>query len=495
MAQQRQQAGAPGAPSVRRTAALYALARFPVAAVWLSIVLDVSAASGSYAQAGLGVAFYGGGVALFAPLVGRVADRVGGRRVLLVCAAVQLPALTVLASLADDGGAALLLAAVVSGAVQPPLVPCMRASWSALVPDPVARKKCLSFDAVLGEAVDLVAPLLAVALHVLPSSTRSLPVVALASSGAIAVFALTTPLRAPSAQRAPRLGRVPARNVAVLLVIGVMTASLGAVEIGAVAVADSSGDRSAAGVLLAVFAATSIVGGLVHARRPPSRRPAVELAVLLLPLAVCLLAAAAVTSALPLVLVLVGVAGVVVAPLVSVLLGLVEATARAGSETSAFTWATSSNFVGVSLGSVVAGSVVDRAQASPTADAGAAALLTAGLFALLAMAVLPLLARTSVSGSRPPGSWPWPDADELAQRRALLDELDDLLAQARAVEADNDRLSRALVELRTARPAGPTAVAAPPLAGLPRQGQRAPLPAHAPTSATRAPVPSSPPEG
>ena len=426
---------------VQRVALLYVLARVPASALWLSVVLDVSRASGSYGRAGAAVAAYGVGVALLAPVAGRMADRYGARRVLVVATTVQLPALLLLASSADSGGLGLLAAALLAGAAQPPLVPCMRAAWKTLVPDPVARRACLAFDAVLGEVVDLGSPLLAVAVNLAAGSRGSLPVVAVAAAVALLAFVSVVP-RIERPEQAPARSRVLTPSVvAVLVVILVLTASLGAVEVGAIAVADAAGSRGAAGTLLAVFAGTSIVGGVLHARIRTTRTPTAELALLLGPLVVGLSLAAVAAESLWATGVLMAVAGLVVAPLVTVLLGLVERVARPGAETMTFTFASTANFLGVAVGSALAGLAVDANDPAAGAAGTSGLLVAAGLAAACLLGVSAL--RTVL-----PAEPEVPEAGPEEGVEELVLELEQLWDEARRVGAESDALAAELGGLR-----------------------------------------------
>lgn len=360
--------------------ALYVLARVPAAAVWLSILLDVSTISGSYGRAGLALAAYGTGVALVAPLLGRLADRFGARVLLAGSALLQLPALLLLAHAADRHGLALVVPAFVAGAVQPPLVAVMRAGWAVLVPDEQEQEGCFTFDSVLGEVIDLLAPLLSVTLNVVLHD-GSLSVVAVGVAVTTVAFAVVAPARPPvdAASAGPR-GRVVTRPVlSLLVVIGVLTAGLGAVEVGAVAAADAVGHRSWAGLLLGLFTAGSVVGGLLQARTKQTSPDSHLLVVLLLPLAGGLLACAVVSETVPLLTALLAASGMAVAPLVAVLLVLLQATAVPGAETETFTYASTANFLGVSLGSALAGVVGDRVRVG-----GSSGLVVAGLLVLAA---------------------------------------------------------------------------------------------------------------
>ncbi len=372
-------------PRVARVLVLYVLARVPAAAVWLSVVLSVSTTSGSYGRAGLAVGAYGLGVAAFAPVLGTLADRYGARTVLLASAGLQLPALLLLAASGRGAAALLLSSAFVAGAVQPPLVPCMRAGWALLVDDS-ELETCYAFDSVLGEAVDLAAPLLAVALDVLGDGGGSLPVVALAVAATTGVFACAVPYRTRPAGSAPwRLDAVrPARPV--LVVVLLLTAALGAVEVASIALADGLGSRSSAGLLLGAFTAGSVLGGVLHARRGPTTAPARQLLLLLALLGAGLSGVALAPAVLAVLALLLLVAGTAVAPLVTVLLSCLQRSAPPGRETETFTWGTTANYVGVSAGSAAAGAVGDGLAGSAPGGLPAV-LLAVALVAATAAAV------------------------------------------------------------------------------------------------------------
>lgn len=388
-------------PVVRRVLTTYVLARLPASAIWLSVLLDVSGASGSYARAGGAVAAYGLGVALLAPLVGRAADRHGARLVLSACLVVQLPALLLLAAAAGRSGPALLLPALVAGAVQPPVVPCMRAAWSRLVPDERQRERCFSLEAVLGEAIDLAAPLLAVAVNVAAGAGGSLPWVAAATAVTTALYVVALPR---SQRQDPAVVRrswlVPAPVTAVLLVVLMLTAGLGAVEVGVVAVADRAGGRASAGVLLGLFTATSMLGGVLHARWTWRRSPRSQLVLLLAPLTVFLLASGWAPGGLVVTGVLLALAGTAVAPLVALLLAMLQAGAAEGAETTTFTWATTANYVGVAAGSLLAGVVGDAVRTPP--GPGAPGLAVAGLLCAATAALAALTLRRDAPPADPP---------------------------------------------------------------------------------------------
>ncbi|MDP9398655.1 MAG: MFS transporter [Actinomycetota bacterium] len=338
--------------------ALYLGARLPAATVWLAALLHVSDTLGSYAVAGFAMASYGVAVAVAAPLLGRLVDRWGPLRVLPACAVVHGGALLVLSGL--DAGAPrplVLLVSACAGLGQPPLTACMRARWALLLVDEEQREVGYSLDSVLGETIDLAAPLLLAALAFLAGPPVALATVATATTLTTVVFAVALTRRmhglAPAAAQRAHVLRDP-RIRLLLAVILISTGALGAIEIAVVAAADRAGSAAAVGLVLALFTAGSLVGGLVHGARSWRWSPASQLVLLCGLLALGLAAASLTRSLWQLAAVLV-VTGATVAPTIAVLLSLMGAAAPEGAQTETFTWAATANFCGVAGGSALAG--------------------------------------------------------------------------------------------------------------------------------------------
>src|SRR2546423_8412158 len=86
-------------PDVRASLAASIIGRAPIGIAGFAILLFVQGRSGSFALAGSASALYVLGLALVAPLLGRLIDRLGPRPVLLVCAFLYPAALVALAIL------------------------------------------------------------------------------------------------------------------------------------------------------------------------------------------------------------------------------------------------------------------------------------------------------------------------------------------------------------------------------------------------------------
>jgi predicted MFS family arabinose efflux permease len=134
-----------------------------------------------------------------------------------------------------------------------------------------------------------------------------------------------------------------------------------------------------AGVLLAIWSAGSLLGGLLYGARPP-RSPLLEVhtrLAVLLPLACLPLLASASPISMAL---LVALAGAPVAPLIASRNELVSAIAPRGAQTEAFTWPLTALVAGLSVGVATAGLLVDASGWETAMLVGA---LTAAIGALL----------------------------------------------------------------------------------------------------------------
>ena len=133
---------------------------------------------------------------------------------------------------------------------------------------------------------------------------------------------------------------------------------LGICEVALPAFSDASGSRELAGLLLAVWSLGSLAGGLVYgalSRRPPLDRVhqfvAVALALSILPMA------AAPSFAVMMLLVIP--AGMFIAPLLATRNELIGRVAPPGARTEAYTWPVTAFVGGISIGSAVAGLLVE----------------------------------------------------------------------------------------------------------------------------------------
>jgi len=351
----------------------------------LALLLLVRETTGSYASAGLVSAAYALAFGAFGPSRARAADRRGPVRALLLTAAVHPVALGVVVALALAGAPtwALLAPAVLGGATVPPHGPVMRALWGSLLDGPLLVT-AYSLESVVIELCFVLGPLLTALLAAtVHPGAAVLAAAAIAMTGAL--WMVSTPaVRAVvphDGAVGSRFGPLASPAVrALLLTVAGIGVGFGAIEVAMPAYAEAEGARpAAAGILLAVWAFGSIVGGLIYGGLQLSTPHRRQLPVLV--------GALAVGSALPLLAggplamgLLLFAYGLTIAPFTACNAVLLGQAAPPGTTTEALAWSSSMIFGGAALGSALAGALVDRSGAV------AALVVTAvtGILALLA---------------------------------------------------------------------------------------------------------------
>jgi predicted MFS family arabinose efflux permease len=354
--------------------------RIPDSIAATAIAVLVRSATGSYPAAGLAAGSFGIGTAVSAPLAGRALDRLGQRRVLPALAGAFAAALAVLAVTAGQlgtGGVAALAAA--AGMTRPPIEAGLRALWPRLVP--AGRlDAAYALDSTLQELIWIGGPLLLAVLLALGSPPLPLLCCALLSLAGTAAYA-TSP-RLSGSRRATAGARSPLRSapLRILLVISAgYGAAAGVLNLTLVAYAATHGGAAWTGVLVAIWGAGSLAGGVVYGSRnwqaPVQVRAIGCLA--LFGAALMLLAAAPNLTVLAALMIT---AGLPLAPWLGSLSASVQRAVPAGTSTEAFTWTFAVITVGIAGGNALGGLL--------TQDAGTQiAFLTAGALALTGAAL------------------------------------------------------------------------------------------------------------
>ncbi|WP_425433570.1 MFS transporter [Kineococcus xinjiangensis] len=396
-------------PGVAALEAVAVLARMPQLALGIVLVLHVVETLGrGYGEAALVAAVATVGAAVSGPWRGRAVDRVGLRRALVP---------SVLAQGAVWGVAPwldypmLLVAAAVGGLLALPVFPVVRQSLTVLVPAG-QRRTAFALDSVGVELSFVLGPALATVLVVRASSGATLLAVGAASvlSGLL-LMALDPPVTAAAAARrrgaagggaagggaggeavsaaAPVPGHEPLPGVpptlALALGLGcaaVVSVVLGATDVALVAVLREQGESGWIAAALALWAAGSVVGGLVYGVLPRGASPAVLLAGL------GLLTAPVGLAGTPLLLcaALFG-AGLLCAPAISATVEAVSSAAAEERRGQLMGWHGSAITVGTAVGAPLAGFAIDAAG-------GWAGFAAAGAVGALAGAGGVLLARS-----------------------------------------------------------------------------------------------------
>ena len=422
----------------------YVLARLPLTMAPLSLLLLTQQQTGSYHWAGIVCGAYAVAVAVAAPVLGRLVDRCGQGRVLLAAGLLHAGAMVSAAVAAESGRRALLVtAAVVAGASLPPVTACMRVLWTHLLPDEESRQAGFAIDGVVVEVAELSGPLFVSLLLVVGR-----PAVAVAVSGVV-MGAAALAFRSSRASREMPVTAVTRSPWGALVIPGVRrllavvalsTATIGAVEVAVTAFARHHGGMSSAGIYIGVISAGGIVAGVTFggAGRVGGRHPIRMLTTMLLTSAAAAAAMGEWTAPAAVVVALF-LFGAAVAIGVIVQLATMSAVVDDSCRTEAFTWGATANFVGLGLGTAVAGWTIDRHGLTAAFLVAAVPTVVAALVAVASRSVLTASTpevehAVEVEEERPAVLAPAPDvaalADELAALRAHVGDLEAALAAA-----------------------------------------------------------------
>ena len=369
-------------PGVRAAFVASIVGRLPIGVAGLAILLYVQSRSRSFAQAGVVSALYVLGLATVAPALGRLIDRVGPRRVLLVCSTVYPAALLVLIAAVARGAHAAWIgwSALVAGAALPPVSICMRASFPRVVRDPALLPTAYSLDSALVEFIFIVGPAL-VAVCV----GAGYPAVAVASAGVSAalggwIFVGTDvvrewrPVRASAAR-----ARGPLRRPQLLLVFAITvcySVAFGLFEVAVTAFAAAHGRPSIAGVALAMASVGSAAGALAYGSRHWTMGLPRQFLWALAGMASSIMLMTPLDN-IPLFVAVAVVAGVPMATVISIQSLLVSQLTPREMLAESFTWGTTCLLGGISVGLATGGLLVER-YAPGVAMATAAAITAFG---------------------------------------------------------------------------------------------------------------------
>ncbi|MBD0292443.1 MAG: MFS transporter [Jiangellaceae bacterium] len=361
-------------------------ARLTMSMFGISIVLAVSAETGSYGRAGLvaGAALLAQAVAV--PLLARAADRLGQRRMLrpvLSLHAACLGAFIVVVGVAPVG--VLVGTAALAGATIPSFGSMVRARWARLYGGTPRLHTAYAFESVLDEVVFVVGPVVATVLATSLHPRSGLVATLLLTVGGGLVFAAQRRTEPTPTPRQHHLDgdRLRTRSLGwIVLTFAFMGVIFGSVEVVTVAFTDAAGVIQASGPVLAVYAFGSMLSGLVvgsvHWRTGPRGRflaGQAAMAATLLPLPF--------VGPVWLLAVVMFVAGLAISPTIIAGFSLVESEAPASRLTEGLAWISTALNAGVAVGAAVSGPVVDRFGPST----GYLVAVTAGLLTMAAGAV------------------------------------------------------------------------------------------------------------
>lgn len=351
-------------PDVAPLLAVALFSRMPIGMMGFSMLMFLRESLGDFARAGFAVGVNFVVMALAAPVQGRIIDRRGPRKVLMVTGTVQPLALAgVLLSAHYRLPFFVVLAfAAAAGIFASPITTLTRTLWRNLFESEDDRRTAFSLDAVMIEinftAGPAIMALVLAAFGATAAFATAIGVVVLSlvifvSSRAIGYFK-------PAADVERHL-LGPLTEPRLLLVFTAtfgLTLCFGLLEVGYPAWGTFLGAPALGGVLLSLNSLGSAIGGSIyggmHLKARIERQYAATLALMALP--IFLHAAAPNTLVLG---VLAFLAGGLIAPSIASQSVLVSRLAPAHYATEAFTWSSTAILVGLGVGVALGGTLVE----------------------------------------------------------------------------------------------------------------------------------------
>ncbi|MFF5627130.1 MFS transporter [Microbacterium sp. NPDC012755] len=376
-------------------------ARFPNGMSSLAILLHVEQQTGSYGAAGLVLAATSVGQAVAGPITSRWMGVWGMRRVLMLTLSVCVVAVLGLALLPLTLPGYMILG-LIAGLSTPPIQAAVRTIYPKLV-NSSQLTPLFSLDASLQEIIWILAPVVITLVSTQIGTVEGLLLVAIVLVGGGSWFILSPEV---GRVRIPRsrnpLGTVVLKPPVMLAtVIGfLLIGACAAVEVGVVATFEHGSLE--AGLVLAVFSAGSLAGGLAFGHLPIG--PWAMARRLLI-----------VTVGLALTMVMLNVfwlggtlilAGIGIAPALAMLFAITSASVKFSETAEAFGWAGTGQLIGAAAGSAVAGFLVDVTD-------WRGAYLAATLFAAVGLVVSIVFVR-AFPDLRGRDASPRPDTEPLA---------------------------------------------------------------------------------
>lgn len=370
------------APGARLQAVAGLVTQLTQGVTAIGIVLVIHQHHGSLALAGLvaGVESIAAGIAR--PPQGRLMDRRGVRVVMIVCGLVHAAALCGIVGLTMAGAPAgvLLALAVIAGLALPPVSTAMRVAWGATVATE-DRTAAYSMVYLTQELSILSGPLLFSVLTAAASAAAGLTAIAVLSGVGAVAFAMSVGADHWQAVAGPRErgGHVLAgAGMRCLLGAAVLLgAVIGALQVGVPTLAIAHGAPAATGLLIALLSVGGVIGAVTYGVRRWVSDPAARLIALMGVVA----AAAALmitTPSLPVLGLLLLVAGLGINPALTTLSLLVDREISGPTASEAFGWLSTGIAGGTGAGSAIAGALVQhRSDARPAFVAAAVAAVLA----------------------------------------------------------------------------------------------------------------------
>ena len=379
------------APGTKAFSGAGLIARMPISMVGIGIITMLAQLQGSYWLAGGVAATFALATALLAPQISRWVDRYGQSRILPGVTAIGVSALLALLLCSHFGAPdwTLFVFAALSGCM-PSMSAMVRARWTELYRGSPKLHTAFSFESVLDEVSFIIGPPISVGLSValFPQAGPLAAAILLAIGVSVFVLQRSTepPVHPRSSEHQGTVLRQGAVVVLLLALLGLGTI-VGTVDVVSVAFAQHQGQPAAASIVLSMYAlgscAAGLVFGMLKLNMPLPRLfvlGALATSITMVPL---LWADSIATLAVGMLI-----AGLFFAPTLITAMGLVENIVPPAKLTEGLTWMITGLGMGVALGAVLGGWVVDAygAQTGFTVSLAAGGIML--LFAVLGYRLL-----------------------------------------------------------------------------------------------------------
>ncbi|MEY4136645.1 MAG: hypothetical protein RL205_773 [Actinomycetota bacterium] len=349
-------------PGAARFSAIGLLARLPAAMVVLSIILFVSAQTDSFAIAGAMTAAFQISASSATILSSRVSDRLGQSRVLpILCIVNAIFTLAFVECMRRDLPLILCGALIaVAGAFMPAVGSMIRARW-AHIADEAQVRTAFAMESTFDEIDWALGPLITASLAAVVDPAAPLiagAVMTIVFGLALATLRSTQPTPARHLSPHPRGGLMSNGLPVVVLTLAGVGVMFGAYEVAVPAFAREQGAPNASGIVLAMWAVGSMLGGLWFGTRhwPASLPRQAQWAIGCLALA---MVPGLIDYSILVSIVAAFLAGVAVAPSLITQFSLAERLVAPERITEGITWAMSGITLGFAAGSALAGVVID----------------------------------------------------------------------------------------------------------------------------------------
>jgi len=325
----------------------------------LAYLLHIEHIFGSYGAAGLVLAATSVGQAIAGPLTSRWMGQWGMRPVLILTTIVAALSMATMAFSPVLPLFGYMIVGFIGGLSQPPVQPAVRTIYPKMV-NSRQLSPLFSLDASAQEIIWIAAPVLVTFVSVQISTQLGIFIAIVFLLGGGAWF-ISSPevgrVRIPRSKR--KLGVVLTRPPVLLAtVVGfLLVGSCAAIEAGVVATFGEGGPE--AGIMLAIWAVASLIGGLSFGHKPIgpwalARRMFVVFVGTALAAGVIAFAENFWLLAIALV-----VAGLCIAPALAVMFGIVSASVRFSDTAEAYGWVGTGQLIGAAAGSAIAGFLID----------------------------------------------------------------------------------------------------------------------------------------